>query len=120
MSFAQRCGIDNAARQLAVDHLLRHIKKNGVERVRFAWCDPHGLLRGKTLMASAVERALNDGVGMVSTLMLKDTSDRTAWKVFEHGGVADLPGFESAGNLMLVANPASYKTLPWTPQTGWV
>jgi glutamine synthetase len=30
---------------------------------------------------------------MVSTLMLKDTSDRTAFKVFEPGGTADLPGF---------------------------
>jgi glutamine synthetase len=119
-SFAQRCGIDNAARQLAVDHLLRHIKKSGVERMRFAWCDPHGLLRGKTLMASAVERALNDGIGMVSTLMLKDTSDRTAWKVFEHGGVADLPGFEAAGNLILMADPTSYKQLPWAAKTGWV
>ena len=120
VNFAQRCGIDNAARQLATEHLLRHIKKAGVERVRFAWCDQHGLLRGKTLMASAVERALNDGMGMVSTLMLKDTSDRTAWKVFEHGGVAALPGFEAAGNLMLLADPTSYKQLPWAAKTGWV
>ncbi len=119
-SFAQRCGLATAARQLAVDHLLRHIKKAGIERVRFAWCDQHGLLRGKTLMACAVERALNDGIGMVSTLMLKDTSDRTAWKVFEHGGVADLPGFEAAGNLMLMADPTSYKSLPWATKTGWV
>ncbi len=118
--FAEACGIDSAARQTATEHLLRHVKKSGVERVRFAWCDQHGLLRGKTLMASAVERALNDGIGMVSTLMLKDTSDRTAWKVFEHGGVADLPGFEAAGNLMLMADPASFKQLPWAPQTGWV
>ena len=118
--FAEACGIDSAARQTATEHLLRHVKKSGVERVRFAWCDQHGLLRGKTLMASAVERALNDGIGMVSTLMLKDTSDHTAWKVFEHGGVADLPGFEAAGNLMLMADPASFKQLPWAPQTGWV
>ena len=118
--FAEACGIDSAARQTATEHLLRHVKKSGVERVRFAWCDQHGLLRGKTLMASAVERALNDGIGMVSTLMLKDTSDRTAWKVFEYGGVADLPSFEAAGNLMLMADPASFKQLPWAPQTGWV
>ena len=118
--FAEACGIDSAARQTATEHLLRHVKKSGVERVRFAWCDQHGLLRGKTLMASAVERALNAGIGMVSTLMLKDTSDRTAWKVFEYGGVADLPSFEAAGNLMLMADPASFKQLPWAPQTGWV
>ena len=119
-SIAELCGIDDAARQTAVEHLLRHIKKGGIEQVRFAWCDQHGMLRGKTLMAQAVERALNEGLGMVSTLMLKDTSDRTAWKVFEHGGVADLPGFEAAGNLMLLADPTSYKLLPWTSKIGWV
>ena len=119
-SFAQRCGVNDEVRQLALDHVLRHIKKSGVERVRFAWCDQHGLLRGKTLMASAVQQALNDGVGMVSTLMLKDTSDRTAWKVFEHGGVSSLPGFEAACNLVLLADPASFKLLPWAPQTGWL
>ena len=118
--FSERCGIDSAARQAAVEHLLRQIKKSGVERVRFAWCDQHGQLRGKTLMTAAVEAALNNGVGMVSTLMLKDTSDRTAWKVFEHGGMVDLPGFEAACNLMLMADPASYKQLPWAPKNGWL
>jgi glutamine synthetase len=51
---------------------------------------------------------------MVSTLMLKDTSDRTAYKVFEPGGTASLPGFGQANNLMLLADPASLRLLPWT------
>ena len=63
---------------------------------------------------------MREGVGMVSTLMLKDTSDRTAFKVFEPGGTADLPGFGFASNLMLLADPASFRQLPWAPGTGWV
>jgi glutamine synthetase len=63
--------------------------------VRFGWCDLHGVLRGKTLTAKAAVKALRAGVGMVSTLLLKDTSDRTAFKVFEPGGTAELPGFGS-------------------------
>ncbi len=120
MSFANLCGIHDGARQAALERTSRLIQASGVEQVRFSWCDLHGMLRGKTLVAATAAKAMMSGVGMVSTLMLKDTSDRTAYKVFEAGGVADLPGFECASNLLLLADPASYQQLPWTPQTGWV
>jgi glutamine synthetase len=119
-SFAERCGIHDAAREQAIERLGRLIAAQGLELVRFAWCDLHGVLRGKTLVAAAAERALREGVGMVSTLMLKDTSDRTAFKVFEPGGTATLPGFGFANNLMLLADPASFCQLPWTAATGWL
>ncbi len=93
---------------------------DSVNFVRFAWCDLHGMVRSKTLTTSAAKQALKNGLGMVSTLMLKDTSDRTAFKVFEAGGAADLPGFEYASNLLLMADASSFKTLPWVEQTGWV
>ena len=119
-SFAQRCGVHDAAREQALQQTVRRIEAGGLELVRFAWCDLHGVLRGKTLVAAAAGKAMRDGIGMVSTLMLKDTSDRTAFKVFEPGGTADLPGFGFANNLMLVGDPASFRQLPWTPATGWV
>ncbi len=119
-AFAQRCGIHDAAREDAVQRLGRLITAQGLELVRFSWCDLHGVLRGKTLVASAAERALREGVGLVSTLMLKDSSDRTAFNVFEPGGTATLPGFGFANNLMLLADPESFRQLPWTPSTGWL
>lgn len=119
-SFAQRCGIHDAAREDAVQRLARQLTAQGTELVRFAWCDLHGVLRGKTLVASAAERALREGVGMVSTLMLKDTSDRTAFKVFEPGGTDSLPGFGFASNLLLLADPESFRQLPWTQGSGWL
>lgn len=119
-SFAQRCGVHDAAREQAVQHTSRLIEAAGLELVRFAWCDLHGVLRGKTLTSTAALHALREGVGMVSTLMLKDTSDRTAFKVFEPGGTDELPGFAFASNLLLLADPQSFKQLPWTPATGWL
>lgn len=119
-SFAQRCGIHDAARERALQQTAGLIDAAGLELVRFAWCDVHGVTRGKTLVASAAAEAMRGGVGMVSTLMLKDTSDRTAFKVFEPGGTADLRGFGFANNLLLLADPASFKQLPWTDKTGWV
>jgi glutamine synthetase len=101
-------------------NIAKLIKSHDLELVRFAWCDTHGMLRGKTLTASAAIAALDKGVGMVSTLMLKDTSDRTAFKVFEPSIAQDLPGFEFANNLLLKPIPNSFKVLPWADKTGWI
>jgi glutamine synthetase len=118
--FAERCGLHDAAREAACERTARLIEASGIQRVRLGWCDTHGMLRGKTLMAPAAIQALSDGVGMVGTMMLKDTADRTAWKVFEPGGVDDLPGFAGAANLMLLPDPGSFIEVPLSPGTGWL
>ena len=104
----------------ALARCAKLIETNGLELVRFAWCDAHGMLRGKTLTAAAALKALRSGVGMVSTLMLKDTSDRTAFKVFEPDIAQELPGFAFANNLVLHPIADSFKVLPWTHKTGWL
>ena len=118
--FAAQCGVNSHQRQADLVHTARLIEASGVELERFAWCDLHGVLRSKTLVASAAVDAMLGEVGMVSTVMFKDTSDRMAFKVFEPGGAADLPGFEGASNLMLLVDPASYRPLPWAPKTAWL
>jgi len=119
-SFAERCGLHDTHREAACQRAAQLIESSGVQRVRMGWCDAHGQLRGKTLMAHAAVRALRDGVGMVGTMMLKDTSDHTAWKVFEAGGTKGLAGFAGASNLMLLPDPESFTLLPWSEGTGWL
>ena len=120
ISFAERCGVHDAAREREVHQTVRLIDAAGLQLVRLAWCDLHGFVRGKTVVAAATERVLRDGIGMVSTLMLKDTSDRTAFDVFEPGGTRSLPGFGQANNLVLLPDPASFRRLPWSPFSGWL
>ncbi len=102
--------------------LAERLDAEGVEQVRIAWADLHGSWRGKTLVrpGPALDAALRDGIGMVSTVLLKDTSDRTAFNVFEPGALAALPGFGSANNLVLRPDPASLQILPWAPRTAWL
>lgn len=118
--FDQRCSVQDAARDQAIADALARIEARGMDLVRIAWCDLHGQTRGKTLTAQAAARALREGVGMVSTLMLKDSSDRTAFKVFEPGGTASLPGFGQANNVILLPDPTSLRELPWSPGSGWL
>jgi glutamine synthetase len=71
-------------------------------------------------MPLAVEDALRNGMGLVGTLALKDTSDRTAFKVFEPGGTAAFPAFANAANLVLRPDLQSYQELPWASGTAWL
>jgi glutamine synthetase len=124
MSFAARCGVHDAARDAACLATLARVREAGIEQVRVAWADLHGTLRGKTLVcgddAAALAGALMDGVGLVSTVLLKDTSDRTAFKVFQPGALARLPGFGAANNVLLLPDPTTLRMLPWAPGTAWL
>jgi glutamine synthetase len=100
--------------------LVRQIQRLGLEQVRFAWCDLHGQTRAKALSVGAAVQALRKGVGMVGTLALKDSSDRTAFAVFDPEFVARQPGLAGAANLLLKPIESTFKVLPWAPRTGWI
>ncbi len=118
--FATRCGVQTPERQQAAEAVLQAMEAQGLEQVRVAWCDLHGFTRSKALMPGALKQALRSGVGMVSTLLLKDASDHTAWPVFQPGGTDGLPGFGQANNVLLLPDPASFQVLPWRERTGWL
>ena len=123
-SFAARCGVDDAARQADCAQVLASVREQRLSRVRIAWCDLLGQLRCKTLMVGALEgaleSALHSGIGMVGTLLLKDSADRTAFPVFAADAAQQLPGFAQAANLQLLPDPASFGLLPWCEGTGWM
>lgn len=100
--------------------LARQIQTLGLKQVRFAWCDLHGQTRAKALSPDAALAALSQGVGMVGTLALKDTSDRTALPVFDPEFGARHPALAGASNLLLKPIESTFKVLPWAPGTGWI
>jgi glutamine synthetase len=88
--------------------------------VRFSFPDQHGVLRGKTLIAGEAAEALRNGVTMTSTLFAKDTAHRTVFPVFESGAGIGVPEMGGAGKFIMVADPRTFRTLPWADKTGWV
>jgi glutamine synthetase len=96
------------------------LKLEGLKQVRFSFADHHGVLRGKTLAVPEVEAALKSGVGFPSSLLLKDTSHRTVFPAFTPGGGVGMAEFEGAGDALMVADPSTFRVLPWAPETGWV
>ncbi|MFC6639266.1 glutamine synthetase [Sulfitobacter sp. JBTF-M27] len=90
-----------------------------LETVRVLFTDQHGILRGKTIVASALPALLADGMAAPSTLLLKDTSHRTVFPVWSaQGDVAgDLRG---AGDILMVPDPETFRVLPWSRHSAWV
>jgi glutamine synthetase len=102
------------------DFILKEIAQRGLETVRFAFVDQHGLVRGKSIAAAKVPAALKNGVGFPSSLLAKDTSNKTVFPVFTAGAGFGVPEFEGAADALMVADPGTFRVLPWAPRTGWV
>jgi len=96
------------------------LKLEGLKAVRFSFADQHGVLRGKTLAVAEVPAALERGVTVTSTLLLKDTSHRTVFPAFTPGGGVGIPEMQGAADVLMMADPATFRVLPWAPDTGWL
>jgi glutamine synthetase len=109
--FVSRHGLWTQAQQDAARDVAARISRLGV--VRFAFADPHGVVRGKTLIASEAVCALRAGVRCTLTMLLKDLSGRTAFPIFAPGG-------DGAGDMVMIADPHRFHVLPWAPHSGWI
>ncbi len=120
MSFVERLSLWSPEQKDAASRVLRLIEEQGLEVVRVAFPDQHGLLRGKTLMAEETAGALRSGVTITSSLFAKDTSNKTVFPVWSAGGGFGLAAFEGAGDVTMVPDPATFRVLPWARKTGWL
>jgi len=119
-SFVERHGLWTDSQRAAARRALQEISARGIELVRFSFADQHGLLRGKTIAAAALPDALANGVTVVSTLFAKDTSNKTVFPVFTAGGGFGMPEMEGGADAIIVADPATFRVLPWAPDTAWL
>lgn len=94
--------------------VFRAVRTNKVETIRVLFADPHGILRGKTITAAALDGAFSTGIRVPSTLLLKDTSQRTAFPVWSD--TSDSP-MQGAGDVVLVPRPDTFRSLPWSPHS---
>ncbi len=104
----------------AAADVLRRIQTDGLNVVRLSFADQHGILRGKTVVADAVEQAMRGGVTMTTTLLAKDTSHRTVYNVWSEGAGLGMAEMTGGGDFVMVPDPLTFRTLPWAPGTGWM
>lgn len=118
--FVARHGLWSDAQYAAAGQLRRVMDEIGIEMVRFAFADQHGILRSKTIARAGVAAALRSGVTVPSSLLLKDTSGQSVFSVFTPDTGVGVDGFSGAGDIVLVPDPMSFRVLPWTEHTAWI
>jgi glutamine synthetase len=117
--FIERHALWDDAQYAAAAQAQRVIDEHGIELVRVSFPDQHGLLRGKSLTREAFAAALRGGVTAPSSLVLKDTSGRSVYPVFD-GPALGIAALEGAGDVVLVPDPRTFRVLPWAPRTASV
>jgi len=120
VSFVERHGLWSAEQKDAVKRLIAVVEEKKLETVRLSFADQHGILRGKTLIARDAIAALEGGVGVTTSLLAKDTSQKTVFPVFTAGGGFGMAEMEGAADALMIADPTTFRVLPWSPTSGWV
>src|SRR5262249_1998480 len=120
MSFVERHGLWTDEQAKAAAAVDKAIAGHGLEGVRFAFADQHGIVGGKAVAAAQAPAMMRNGCTATTTLLAKDTSCRTVFPVFTAGGGFGMAEMEGGGDLIMVADPATFRILPWAPGTGWV
>jgi glutamine synthetase len=123
--FVDRHGLWTGEQARAANAVAHAIKQHNLELIRFSFADQHGVLRGKTVMADDAPALMRSGVTMTTTLLAKDTAHKTAFPVFTPGGGFGMAEMQGGGDFVMVADPETFRVLPWpasngAPNTGWV
>jgi glutamine synthetase len=89
------------------DDVVARAAADGVRLVRFLYCDPSGVIRGKTVHVDRLAGKVREGVGL--------TRAQNAVNMLEH--LIYVEGMEPVGEVRVVPDPDTYSLLPWVPRT---
>ncbi|MBP0115799.1 MULTISPECIES: glutamine synthetase family protein [Bradyrhizobium] len=120
MTFVARHALWSDEQKDAATRMRRIAEEKNLEVIRLAFPDQHGILRGKTVVAAEAIASLESGCSITTTMLAKDTSHRTVFPVFTSGGGFGMKEMEGAADVLMVADPTTFRVLPWAPATGWV
>ena len=111
-SFVERHGLWSDEQFEAAARADKWIEEQGLEVVRLSFPDQHGILRGKTMVASEGAAAMRNGCSITTTLLAKDTAHKTAFPVFTPGGGFGMAEMEGGGDFLMIADPLTFRVLP--------
>ena len=87
--------------------ILDNVSENNIRLIRFLYCDPAGVIRGKTVHSSEAASKLSEGVGL--------TRAQNAVNIFED--LIPVDGMEPVGEVRIIPDHNTYTELPWLNRT---
>jgi len=89
------------------EEALKSAADSDARLIRFLYCDPAGVIRGKTVHASQLASKISEGVGL--------TRAQNAVNLFEDLIYVD--GMEPVGEVRIIPDPNTFTDLPWLDRT---
>jgi glutamine synthetase len=117
--FIARHDLWNDEQREAAARILATVGELGLRAVRVSVGDPHGKLRGKTILADAFASVLRNGVDFSTAIYHFDSADAIVYNAFERGGGLGMEEMGGFPDVVLVPDPTTFQVLPWAPGTGW-
>jgi glutamine synthetase len=119
-TFIEKHGLWSGEQNRLAADIVRRIEIEKLHFVRLAWGDTHGYSRAKTLTIPAFVAALTNGynIGVATTTL--DSAGARVFASFSRGGGMGLAEMTGSPNLTIVADPSTFRRLPWAQGVGWV
>jgi glutamine synthetase len=119
-TFIEKHGLWSDEQRRLAEDIRRRLEAEKLRYVRLAWGDAHGYSRAKTLPVPAFLAALSGGynIGVATTTL--DAAGTRVFASFTRGGGMGLDEMTGSPNLTLVADPSTFRLLPWAPGVGWI
>ncbi|HEX2291275.1 MAG TPA: hypothetical protein VHH53_14015, partial [Pseudonocardiaceae bacterium] len=105
-----RNGIADGPRPHDEAALRQRVADDGVRLLRFLYCDPSGVIRGKQVHAARLAGTVQAGLGL--------TRAQNAVNVLDE--LVPVPGLEPVGEIRIVPDVSTYVRLPWLDGVGSV
>jgi len=83
------------------------VSNRDIRLIRFLYCDPAGVIRGKTVHASQIASKVDEGVGL--------TRAQNAVNLFED--LIQVDGMEPVGEVRIIPDHKTFTELPWLNRT---
>ena len=90
-----------------IEEVVARAGEDDVRLVRFLYCDPSGVIRGKAVHVDHLMSRMRSGVGLTRGQNAVNSLD----------AFVDVQGMEPVGEIRIVPDPDTYRLLPWLPRT---
>ena len=90
-----------------IEEVVARAVEDDVRLVRFLYCDPSGVIRGKAVHVDRLASRMYSGIGV--------TRGQNAVNMLD--AFVPIEGMEPVGEIRIVPDPDTYAVLPWLPRT---
>src|SRR5437773_2805052 len=90
------------------EEIVRTAEEQGIQLVRFLYCDNGGVIRGKSTHVGQLARRMERGIGLVKGMQSFTSLD----------SLAPDATYGPVGEIRLVPDPETFVVLPYAPRSG--